>query len=206
MSLVELVGDCLVGFFFGGCGLLISDDLTHSLPLKSSPNHAAEPRGRESPGLFGLDIQRALCVIHGVSAIKDIFVYDLMAKLRSDPKLAKQAQAAVDNVATIQRKLADGKADRTDLARAYSSVVTASGFNYGLLMPVIFPRYPVSDPLSLLPRPFMFVMTTLVSNSTITLRAGRQIGKCADGDTKVETESHGELTLSQIFDMGVASS
>jgi hypothetical protein len=102
--------------------------------------------------------------------------------------------------------MADGKADRLDLARAMSEVVTVSGFNYGLLIPQIFPRYPTSEPLSLLPRPFMFVMTTLAANSVLTLRAGRQVGKCADGDTEIDTEGHGTLTLRQVFDMGVASS
>lgn len=128
-----------------------------------------------------------------------------MAKLRSSPQHARQAQAAVDNVANLQRQMAAGKADRSSVARALSNVVTASGFNYGLLMPQIFPRYPTNEPLSLIPRPFMFVMTTLAANSVLTLRAGRQVGKCADGHTVVETESHGNMTLGQIFDMGVAS-
>jgi hypothetical protein len=102
--------------------------------------------------------------------------------------------------------MSEGKADRSSVARALSTVVTSCGFNYGLLMPQIFPRYPTNEPLSLLPRPFMFVMTTLAANSVLTLRAGRQVGKCADGDTEVETEAHGTLSLRQIFDMGVASS
>ena len=125
-----------------------------------------------------------------------------MAKLRSSSQHSRNAQTAVDNVARIQRQLADGKAERSDLARAYSTVVAACGFNYGLLLPKIFPRYPTTEPLSLLTRPFMFVMTTLADNSNLTLRAGRQVGKCADEDTEVETESHGKLTLGQIFGMG----
>ena len=135
--------------------------------------------------------------------LSEIFVYDLMAKLRSSPQHARAAQTSVDNVASLQRRVAQGKADREDLSRALSGVVTTCGFNYGLLMPQIFPSYPVNEPLSLLPRPFMFVMTTLAANSTLTLRAGRQVGKCADGATEVETETHGSLTLSQLFDMGV---
>ncbi len=135
--------------------------------------------------------------------LKEIFVYDLMAKLRSSPEHSRRAQQAVDAVANIQRKFASGKADRTDLARAMAGVVTASGFNFGLLMPQIFPRYPSEDPLSFLPRPFMFVMSTMAANSELTLRAGRQVGKCADGDTVVQTEAHGDMTLSQLFEMGV---
>jgi hypothetical protein len=186
--------------------LLIGNDLAQSVPLASSPNHTTEPGSWEPPGLFSLDRQRALCVTHGVKDLLEIFVYDLMAKLRSSPQHARQAQAAVDNVATLQRRMAEGKADRSSVARALSTVVTSCGFNYGLLMPQIFPRYPTNEPLSLLPRPFMFVMTTLTANSVLTLRAGRQVGKCADGATEVETESHGTLNLRQIFDMGVASS
>lgn len=180
--------------------------MTHDLALTSSPNNTAESGGWESTWLFPLDSERTLCITHCVKDLREIFVYDLMAKLRSDPAIARRAQAAVDNVAMLQRKAADGKADRRDMAAALSSVVTSSGFNYGLLFPQIFPRYPISEPLSLIPRPFMFVMTTLSANSVLTLRAGRQIGKCADGDTEVETEAHGVMTLSQLFDKGVASS
>lgn len=133
-------------------------------------------------------------------------MYDLMAKLRSDPAKARVAQTAVDNVVNVHRRMAEGKADHSDVARACSGVVTGCGFNFGLLLPRIFPRYPTSEPLSLLPRPFMFVMTTLAANSVLTLRAGRQVGKCADAATEVETEAHGRLTLGQIFDMGSASS
>jgi hypothetical protein len=202
---VELFGDV----FWVGVGwgvLLIGGYFTHNLPLPSSPNHATEPSGREPARFFSLDSERALCVTHCVKDLREIFIYDLMARLRSDPVRARRAQTAADNVASLQRRMADGKADRRDMAQAMSEVVTASGFNYGLLIPQIFPRYPISEPLSLIPRPFMFVMTTLSANSVLTLRAGRQIGKCADGDTVVETESHGDMTLSQLFDMGIASS
>lgn len=126
-----------------------------------------------------------------------------MAKLRSDPAHARRAQQAVDHVRNVTHQHNNGKAERGDVAQALSGVVSACGFNYGLLLPHIFPQYPTTEPLSLLPRPFMFIMTTLAANSTLTLRAGRQVGKCADGDSVVETESHGDMTLRQVFDAGI---
>lgn len=200
---VELVADFFGGWVDRDFWLLISSYLSQGVPLESSPNYAAESRSWKSAGLFALDIQSAICVAHAVKDLRDIFVYDLMAKLRSDPLHAKRAQQAVDNVRNVKRRYSDGKAERGDVARALSSVVTACGFNYGLLLPHIFPKYPTTEPLSLIPRPFMFVMTTLAANSTLTLRAGRQVGKCADGDSEVETESHGTMTLRQVFAAGI---
>lgn len=189
--------------FFGG--LLIGDYFAQSRPLLSSPNHAAKSRGRKSTGLFALDKEGAFCVAHGMTLCKDVFVYDLMAKLHSDPAKAKAVQTTVDNVRNIQRQVAAGKADRRDVAREMAKVVVTCGFNFGLLLPHIFPRYPTTDPLSVVQRPFMFVMMSLAANSVLTLRAGRQVGKCADKDTEVETEAHGSMTLGQLFDKGIAS-
>jgi hypothetical protein len=202
---VELVGDTRAFFVAVFFGWLIGDHFAQRRPLLSSPNHAPEARGRKSARLFALDKDGAFCVAHGVAALKDIFVYDLMAKLRNDSGRSRTVQEAIDNVRNVQHKVAAGKADRTEVAQAMAKVVTHSGFNFGLLLPYIFPRYPTVDPLSVIPRPFMFVMMSLAANSVLTLRAGRQVGKCADGDTVIETESHGELTLSQLFAKGIAS-
>ncbi len=138
-----------------------------------------------------------------MAELKDVFVYDLMAKLRSDPKRAREVQEAVDNVGKIQRQVAAGKAERGAVSKEMARVISASGFNFGLLLPHIFPRYPTTAPLSLIQRPFMFAMMNMAANIVLTLRAGRQVGKCADATTEIETESHGTLTMGQLFDMGV---
>lgn len=141
-----------------------------------------------------------------MAELKDIFVYDLMAKLRKDTARCRVVQNAIDEMDTLHRKARDGKADRKTTAMAVAKVVEVCGFNFGAVIPHIFPRYPLSAPLSLLERPFMFVTTSLAANTTVTLRAGRQVGKCADGDTEVTTAEHGALTLRQIFLMGDAKS
>ena len=137
-----------------------------------------------------------------MAEMKDIFVYDLMAKLRRDPRKAAEVQKALDDSARIAHLLSNGKADRADMSRALGRIVVACGMNFGMMLPRIFPRYPTVEPLSLMQRPFMFAMTTLAANSVLTLRAGRQVGKCADAATEVETESHGRLTLGEMFAMG----
>ncbi|MEJ6701202.1 MAG: hypothetical protein QNL01_09560 [Akkermansiaceae bacterium] len=102
---------------------------------------------------------------------------------------------------TVVRNIQEGKASRTDLASAQAKVIPASGFNFGLLIPSYFTAYPFQDPLSFVDRPFMFAMTCLAPNSVVTLKAGRQVGKCAHGDTEVET-NQGHMTLRSIFDAG----
>lgn len=134
---------------------------------------------------------------------KDIFVYDLMANLRKHPEKAKVVQGVIDQVRTLEQKIAQGKADRNEMSSALARLVPLCGFNFGLLLPYIFPRYPSTEPLSLLERPFMFAMTCFAANNRLTLRAGRQIGKCADANTEVTTRSHGQMTLGQLFDAGL---
>jgi hypothetical protein len=132
----------------------------------------------------------------------EIFTHDLMSAIRKDPRKSRLVSDALQRVDTITRAIADGKASRQDLTRAQASLVPLCGFNFGLLMPSFFPRYPFDAPLSLIARPFMFAMTCLAPNSTITLKAGRQVGKCVTGDTEIVTD-RGPMTISALFDSGV---
>lgn len=134
--------------------------------------------------------------------MRDIFVYDVLAHLRRNPEKAKRVQEILDNIATIERQVLAGKADHAQQAAEMAKLVPLCGFNFGMLLPYVYPRYPSTRPLSLMARPFMFAMTCLAGRSVLTLRAGRQVGKCADRDTRVSTRDHGCLTLGQLFDLG----
>lgn len=127
-----------------------------------------------------------------------MFVYDLINHMRRDENARKRVTEAVAHMERVITLTREGKANRTDLVRAMSAMVPVCGFNFGLLIPYFFHRYPVDLPLSLLARPFMFAMTCLVPDSITTLMAGRQVGKCAAGDTEVTT-NEGTLTLRQLF-------
>jgi hypothetical protein len=130
------------------------------------------------------------------------FIYDLMNALRRDPQRAAKVSAALQRMDTVTAAVADGKATRSDIAKIEAEIVPLCGFNFGLLIPRFFPRYPFEKPLDLSARPFMYAMTALAPGSVVTLKAGRQVGKCADGDTTVVTD-RGVATLHDIFAEGI---
>lgn len=129
------------------------------------------------------------------------FIYDLFSAIRKDPSTRRRVMKAVEDVDNLTQLLSEGKASRGDVTAAEAEVVRACGFNFGLLMPRFFPRYPVDTPLDFSSRPFMYAMTSLTPGSVIALKAGRQVGKCADGDTEVITD-RGPATLASLFDEG----
>jgi hypothetical protein len=130
-----------------------------------------------------------------------VYIYDLMSKLRSDDKKRREVQEVVDRVKSLHQASREGKSSEDDIMRAMVPLVRLCGYNYGLMIPYLFPSYPRDKALSLQNRPFMFSMTTFSSNTTLTLRAGRQVGKCATGDTELQTEL-GVITLRDLFDLG----
>lgn len=129
------------------------------------------------------------------------FIYDLFSALRKDPKRATLVTEAIQRVDRVAEAFSHGKAARSDITAAEAALVPLCGFNFGLLIPKFFPRYPIDKPLDFSSRPFMFVMTTMAPGSVVTLKAGRQVGKCADGDTVLAT-NEGNLTMRDVFEMG----
>ena len=129
------------------------------------------------------------------------FVYDLISALRKDPQRASEVTAALKHIDKVAADVANGKAARRDITEAEASVIPVCGFNFGLLIPRFFPRYPFDKPLDFSSRPFMFAMTAMAPGSIVTLKAGRQVGKCVSGDTVVVTNL-GAATLRSLFDQG----
>jgi hypothetical protein len=133
------------------------------------------------------------------------FIYDLLSDLRKSPARLEAVKTAMRRVDIVTQEVAAGKASRQQITEAEAALVPLCGFNFGLLMPRVFPRYPVDVPLDFASRPFMFAMTALAPNSVVTLKAGRQVGKCVTEDTRVIT-TDGELTMLDLFNDGVAIS
>lgn len=129
------------------------------------------------------------------------FIYDLVSELRKNPRRREVVLNALKRVDSVTASVLAGKASRSEIVKAEAALVPACGFNYGLLIPKMFPRYPFDEPLDFSSRPFMFVMTSLTPGSVVTLKAGRQVGKCADGDTLVTTQG-GAVSLRDIFNAG----
>jgi hypothetical protein len=130
------------------------------------------------------------------------FVFDLVKSLRDDPKRRESVLNALRESDEELAALRDGRSSHEKLIEKQAKIVEHSGFNYGLLVPQLFPRYPLDAPLDLAARPFMFVLTSFAEDISITLEAGRQVGKCATASTEVVTRD-GTMTLGDIFARGV---
>jgi hypothetical protein len=130
------------------------------------------------------------------------FLYDLLGYLRRHPARRAEVEAALLRMDSVTQAVAAGKASRQQITEAEAALIPLCGFNFGLLIPKMFPRYPREDPLDFSNRPFMFATSAQAPSSVTTFKAGRQVGKCADGDTLVETPD-GVITLRELFDEGV---
>ena len=139
-----------------------------------------------------------------MASSSDIFSHDLLRDVRRNPKKAEAIHKAVARLDKLTQDMKLGKASSSDVTEAQAALIPLCGFNFGLLIPFFFPRYPLDEPLSLLTRPFMFAMTCMAPDSVLTFRAGRQVGKCVTGDTKVTTDKLGDLRISELFDMAKA--
>lgn len=135
---------------------------------------------------------------------KHKFIYDLVSELRKDTDRANSVAEALLRVDQIAHNVKAGKASRQDLSKAEADLIPLCGFNFGLLIPKFFPRYPVDLPLDFSSRPFMFIMTSLTPGSVITFKSGRQVGKCVSGDTVVQTQA-GPATMVNLFEMGAST-
>lgn len=130
------------------------------------------------------------------------FVYDLLSELRKNPARRQAVETALQHVDSVTQAVAEGKLSRSRITEAEAALVPLCGFNFGLLIPRVFVRYPKDSPLDFANRPFMYTMTNQAPNSIVTLKAGRQVGKCADGDTELITPT-GHTTLLDLFNEGV---
>ncbi len=139
-----------------------------------------------------------------MTSSSEIFSHDLLRDIRRNPKKAEAIQAAAERLDTVIQDAGLGKASSADITAAQYALVPLCGFNFGMLIPYFFTRYPLDEPLSLMSRPFMFAMTCMAPDSVVTFRAGRQVGKCVAGATQVTTDKLGNLRISELFSMAKA--
>jgi hypothetical protein len=134
----------------------------------------------------------------------EIFTHDLLSEVRRNPQKAAAIQTALARLDKVTSDIQLGKASSAEVTEAQAALIPLCGFNFGLLIPYYFPRYPLDEPLSLLARPFMFAMTCLAPDSVTTLRAGRQVGKCVVGETTITTDKLGDISIAELFDLAKA--
>jgi len=127
------------------------------------------------------------------------FVYDLISEMRGNPRRRESVAQLARRIDSLSHEVSVGKSNRKHLEHAQAELVEACGFNFGMLIPTMFPAYPEEKPLDLASRPFMYAMTCMAPNSVVTFKAGRQVGKCVTGETLLRTEE-GSVSIRDLFD------
>lgn len=135
------------------------------------------------------------------------FVFDVVGRMLTDTAYAKQVNEAYARCQAAYAALKDGNGSRTSVQETVGRLVEASGFNIGFIIPSIFPRTVLDPetnemlPLDYQARPYMFALSSLVTDATVTMVTGRQVGKCLRGDTTIETNL-GDVSMADLFAMG----
>ena len=132
-----------------------------------------------------------------------MMLYDLIAETRKNVKLSNKIQKGYDRIASLREDLSKGKSVTEEVAQEMFNLMVTCGWNAGILVPYFFPTYIDGGPLDLLNRPYMFAMQSLAGHTTVTFRAGRQIGKCVEEDTPLNFEDGSSCTIGELFEEGI---
>ena len=136
----------------------------------------------------------------------DVVFYDMVGQLRKNDTLFDAASKFIEASDKIAVGIRSGKGKpytHENYAKMTSAAIQACGNNFGGLLGGFLPDFKDGRPFSIVERPFMAAMTTL-SPGTVVLKAGRQVGKCATGDTTVDTDTMGHVQLRDLFAMGLS--
>lgn len=128
------------------------------------------------------------------------FVFDLFKSLRDNPARKKKIDQSLVLLSQLEAEHKRKGGNRKEIQQELAGLVVNSGFNLGLTIPYVFPRFLEGAPLSFVNRPFMFALTCLAGGGSVTVRAGRQVGKCVGGNTTVQT-NQGRMTMKELFDL-----
>lgn len=135
------------------------------------------------------------------------FVYDLQHHILTNDRARRTISSCVSKLEHANKVRQDGGNFSEILRNSYPELIKACGMNLGMVIPHFFPRFKMSEdgsqmlPLSFGDRPYMYAMTSLVPDSILTLKSGRQVGKCVDGNTVVSTNK-GDMTMAELYELG----
>lgn len=135
----------------------------------------------------------------------DVVFYDLIGELRKNDTLFRCAAECIDAADKIAAGIASGKGKpytHENYNKMVTAAISACGNNFGGLLGGFIPSFRDDKPFSIVERPFMAAMSTL-SPGIVTLKAGRQVGKCTTGDTTVDTDTKGVVSMRELFDAGL---
>lgn len=102
---------------------------------------------------------------------------DLNWEVKTNAEFRYKLKALTDDIKRLEKET-DGDPHGNDkVASRIIDIYRLCKYNAGLLVPYFFPQYPYDKPLSCSARPYSFAMFHMQIGGSLSIRAGRQIGK-----------------------------
>jgi hypothetical protein len=111
--------------------------------------------------------------------------FDLEWNARTNPVFRSELLSLIKRVDFFERSQ-----QPVEQGVAVRALLRHCNYNFGLLVPYFFPRYPKDQPLSLSDRPYSFSMFDLQIGGSTTFRGSRQIGKSTSFSARQLMFSH----------------
>ena len=129
---------------------------------------------------------------------------DLNWEVKTNAEFQHKLKALTDDIKRIEKEN-DGDPHCNDkIASRIIDIYRLCKYNAGLLVPYFFPQYPYDKPLSCTNRPYSFAMFHMQIGGFLSIRAGRQIGKCLTHSTQLEVVVQGEkkkISAAELFNL-----
>lgn len=112
---------------------------------------------------------------------------DLNWEVKTNAEFQYKLKALTDDIKRLEKET-DGDPHGNDkVASRIIDIYRLCKYNAGLLVPYFFPQYPYDKPLSCSARPYSFAMFHMQIGGSLSIRAGRQIGKALEENEPVLT-------------------
>lgn len=129
---------------------------------------------------------------------------DLNWEVRTNAEFSHKINEISKEISRLE-KLSDGDPHASNkIAERIIDIYRLCKYNAGLLVPYFFPQYPYDRPLSCFARPYSFAMFHMQMGGFLSIRAGRQIGKCLTHSTQLEVDVQGEkkkISAAELFNI-----
>lgn len=124
--------------------------------------------------------------------------FDLYTQYVHNPTFQARAEREMKLLQLADR---EGRIDAR--AEHMRNLLRMCDYNASLFIPYYFPNFSRGEAMRLWRRPHAVAMMSMVPSGTCCIEAGRQVGKCVAGDTKLDIRDEWgdgeELTIQELF-------
>jgi hypothetical protein len=102
---------------------------------------------------------------------------DLNWEVKTNAEFRYKLKALTGDIKRLEKETEGDPHGSDKIASRIIDIYRLCKYNAGLLVPYFFPQYPYDKPLSCTARPYSFAMFHMQIGGSLSIRAGRQIGK-----------------------------